>query len=240
MILQKMAQAATTSCQKALERLQERYDRFCALSQLPKQALPWKVRVLSYKEMVDQAIKTHGQAFEKALHAKAEELCQADMDLREYNTAMVELVWQYQPDKRPAIILFFGSMYYPRIQLDRENAKDARLIRAVEETIDAKQELLRPYTLNTRFFFPYIADSSFLSLSDDPAALNSYTDNYPANLKRQQTDFALIGRLSMPVVNIGSYGKDAHQFLERIDAEYTLGVVPELIAESIRRFFSFH
>ena len=239
-ILQKMAQAATTSCQKALERLQERYDRFCALSHLPKQALPWHVRVLSYKEIVEQAIKTHGQTFERALHEKAVELCQANMDLREYNTAMVEFVWQYQPDKRPAIILFFGSMYYPRIQLDRKNAKDARLIQAVEETIVANQELLMPYILNTRFFFPYIADSSFLSVSDDPAALNSYTDNYPANLRRQQTDFALIGRLSMPVVNIGSYGKDAHQFLERIDAEYTLGVVPVLIEETIRRFFTLH
>jgi arginine utilization protein RocB len=237
LILQKMAQAADKACQYALNRLQERYDLYCKLSNLPKQALPWQIRVLTYKEMIVKAKATHGIAFEEALQEKAEALLKEELDLREYNTAMVEFVWQYQPDKRPAVVLFFGSMYYPRIQLDRENAKDARLIKAVENAVQANETLLKPYDLSTRFFFPYIADSSFLSLSDDAAALSTYTENYPAHLKRQRTDFDLIGRISMPVVNIGSYGKDAHQFLERIDADYTLGVVPVLIWDTIQHFF---
>ena len=236
-ILKKMAQAANKACQHALNRLQERYDRYCKLSNLPIQALPWQIRVLTFKEMIEKAKAAHGLSFEDALQQKAEALLKDGLDLREYNTAMVQFVWQYQTDNRPAVVLFFGSMYYPRIQLDRENPRDARLIQAVEAAVQTQEALLQPYALSTRFFFPYIADSSFLSLSDDAAALATYTENYPANLKRQRTDFDLIGRISMPVVNIGSYGKDAHQFLERIEADYTLGVVPVLIQETIKQFF---
>jgi arginine utilization protein RocB len=41
----------------------------------------------------------------------------------------------------------------------------------------------------------------------------------------------------MSVINIGAYGKEAHQFLERLDAAYSFGVVPPLIQQTIKNFF---
>lgn len=236
-ILTKMCTAAETSFREALEKLQSRYDAYCSQSGLPQQKLPWQPRVLSYKEIVDRATAEHGETFRTALQEYAVQLAQTPKDLREYNTAMVQFVWQWQQDQRPAIIVFFGSVYYPRIQLDRDNSRDNRLIQAVETAVAQSSDLLQPYRLEKRFFYPYISDASFLSLSDSAAALSAYTDNYPAYLHKQRTNFDLIGRISMPVVNIGAYGKDAHQYLERIDANYSFAVTPVLIQKTIQSFF---
>ncbi|HZW49245.1 MAG TPA: M20/M25/M40 family metallo-hydrolase, partial [Bacillota bacterium] len=214
-ILTRMCAAAETSFREALEKLQSHYDAYCSQSSLPQQKLPWQPRVLTYKEMVDHATADHGEIFLHALEEYAIQLAQTPIDLREYNTAMVQFVWQWQQDKRPAIIVFFASVYYPRIQLDRSNSRDNRLIHAVESAVSQSADVLQPYHLEKRFFYPYISDASFLSLSDNAPAISAYTDNYPAYLHKQRIDFDLIGRISMPVVNIGAYGKNAHQYLER-------------------------
>ncbi len=236
-ILNRMCTAAESSFQAALQTLQSRYDVYCSQSGLPQQKLPWQPRVLTYKAMVESAALLHGETFLSALRRYAVELTQTPKDLREYNTAMVQFVWQWQQDQRPAIVVFFGSVYYPSIQLDRERPRDNRLIQAVEAAVLESSELLQPYHLEKRFFYPYISDASFLSLADSASALSAYTDNYPAYMEKQRTNFDLIGRLSMPVVNIGAYGKDAHQYLERIDADYSFGVTPVLIQKTIQSFF---
>lgn len=235
-VLTKMKEAAAKAIVEGEALLQERYERYSDLNNLEKTRLNWQTRILTYEEIKEAAFKAHGAEFLTALEKKAEELALEEIDLRDYNIKLVQFVWQFLPDQSPAIIIFFGSMYYPAIALDLKRKEDAELINAAEKAIK-ELNLEKNYEMSTRFFFPYIADASFLSLNDDEASLKAYLANYPADLKKQKTDFQLINRLSMPVINIGAYGKDAHQFLERIDAAYTFGIIPGLIQETIRQYF---
>ncbi|NLN82829.1 MAG: M20/M25/M40 family metallo-hydrolase [Firmicutes bacterium] len=235
-IIALMKKAAEKAAREAEEVIQERFDRYCQLNRISKRKLDWQIRILSYQDIVNQAIKAKGPEFKKELEQKAEDLLKENLDLREYNLAMVQFVWKQLPDQSPAIVLYFGSMYYPAIALDREIPSHHKLIRAAEKAVD-DLKVEEKYKMQKRFFFPYIADSSFLSLNDDEDSLKAYVENYPAHLKYQRTDFDLINRLSMPVINIGAYGKEAHQFLERLDAAYSFGVVPPLIQQTIKNFF---
>jgi arginine utilization protein RocB len=40
-------------------------------------------------------------------------------------------------------------------------------------------------------------------------------------------------KLALPVVNIGPYGKDAHQFTERIKRDYSFNIAPALVYNTI-------
>lgn len=39
--------------------------------------------------------------------------------------------------------------------------------------------------------------------------------------------------LNLPVLDIGSFGKDAHKFTERIEKKYTFEVAPELVYKTV-------
>ena len=39
--------------------------------------------------------------------------------------------------------------------------------------------------------------------------------------------------LNLPVLDIGSFGKDAHKFTERIEKRYTFEVAPELVYKTV-------
>lgn len=53
-----------------------------------------------------------------------------------------------------------------------------------------------------RTYYPFISDASFISLLGD-----------------------------VPLVNLGTYGKDAHMFTERVDMEYSFKKLPNLTWE---------
>ena len=40
-------------------------------------------------------------------------------------------------------------------------------------------------------------------------------------------------KLHLPVANIGPFGKDAHQFTERIEKDYSFKVVPTILYDTI-------
>ncbi|HHY11072.1 MAG TPA: hypothetical protein GX529_00410, partial [Firmicutes bacterium] len=42
-------------------------------------------------------------------------------------------------------------------------------------------------------------------------------------------------KLDIPVVNLGPWGKDAHKFMERLDVDYSLEVVPKLLKSLIQK-----
>ena len=43
--------------------------------------------------------------------------------------------------------------------------------------------------------------------------------------------------LDLPVADIGSYGKDAHQFTERVEMGYTYEVLPEILYKTMMYIF---
>jgi arginine utilization protein RocB len=38
----------------------------------------------------------------------------------------------------------------------------------------------------------------------------------------------------MPVLNIGPLGRDAHQWTERLDVQYSFGILPHFIYQAIK------
>ncbi len=231
-VLDLMKEQADQAFADALQLLSQRHRAYCELSNIPYQTLPWQPRVIGYNDLYQELVAQYGDELTDALHEKAREIVFNEVDLRDFCTAMVEELWRWSTNREPAIIVYFGSVYYPRIEITGENEAEQRLLAAVDRALS---EVETAHPIRLRKFYPYISDMSFLAVSDDPTAIHAYTDNFPAWGLKHYLDFDLISQLNLPVVNIGPYGLDAHKRLERMEINYSCQTVPNLILSTIKQ-----
>lgn len=215
--------------------MNQQYERYCELSQVPYTALPYEPRVYTWKEFYGEALSKYGDEFESAIRNFAETLQQErpDMDLRYFSLAVVEEVWKWFEDKSPALVLFFGSIFSARIEMTGKTEKERALLEAVEWAV----ERVRPRSkreIKTRMFYPYISDSSFMALSDSRESFEAVAQNMPSWRVKYFHDVDKILAINVPVVNIGAFGRDGHMLTERVDMHHTFQNVPNISYETIR------
>ncbi|NHC38614.1 M20/M25/M40 family metallo-hydrolase [Bacillus sp. MM2020_1] len=227
-VLEKLKEQAYIAFNNALTSFEERYKRYSAMSREPYMQHPWKPRVFTYEEMEQLLREENGDIFTTHMNEFKEKLStNTSLDTRMFAARVVEEAWKWMKDKNPAIILFYSSLYSPRIELTGKTTDELALITALDEAVVEIQPHYQ-YPIVTRNFFPYISDMSFVALSDDEAGINAETNNNPSWGTKLFVDYQDIRDINVPVINIGPYGLDAHKKLERMEMTYSLEVVPNL------------
>ena len=226
--------SAHIAFEKALKLYEERYQQFCKMISEPSRVIQWKPRVMTYEEMEAELIKAHGTDYTAHMvEFKDDLLLDASLDLRMYAARVVEEAWKWMPDQSPAIIIFYSSLYSPRIEVAGETDDEQNLIKALDSAVKTVQPgYAEPIVV--RSFFPYISDMSFVALSDDDEALDFASRNNPSWGTKFFVDYQEIRELNVPVINIGPYGLDAHKRYERMEIDYSVKIVPNLTYEVIR------
>lgn len=227
-VLIKLKEQASIAFGNALSAFDERYKKYCERSGEPYRDLPWQSRVYTYEEMEQMLITENGDAYVNHMDAFKEVLMQdPELDTRMFAARVVEESWKWMADKSPAIILFYSSLYSPRIELTGKTEKEQALIHALEQAVEQVQPEY-PHPIVTRNFFPYISDMSFVALSDDEEGIRAVSDNNPGWGTKHYVEYSDIRKLNVPVINIGPYGVDAHKKLERMEITYSLDIVPNI------------
>ncbi|MDO4262766.1 MAG: M20/M25/M40 family metallo-hydrolase [Deinococcus sp.] len=153
---------------------------------------------------------------------------------REYAALLSELVAETNPlqasqrvmhwlldrsERRgPLAVVGFGSLHYPHTHLSRHGVAGERLLAAA-------QAVAAQHGLQVRHYFAGISDMSFIGTPLDPQTL--------AELRRQQAaptpnfcDDPQATQLKFPTVNLGPWGRDYHQWLERVHLPYATQGLP--------------
>lgn len=233
-VLEKCKNIGVTAFENVVAYLNDRYEEYCKLSAIEFKRLAWKPRVYTWREFYDDAYKRHGEKFKNSIADYSYKLQKADpsLDLRQFSLMVVEEVWKWFEDKSPALVLFFGSIFSARIETIGKNEKEKRLINAVEGAID-KVRMEAKREIKTRMFYPYISDSSFMALSDTEESFAAVAENMPSWKVKYFHDVDKIMKINVPVVNIGTFGKDGHMLTERVDMLHTFQNVPNISYETI-------
>lgn len=227
-VLTMLKKQALIAFETSLSTFENRYKHYCSLSGEPYMGIPWKPSVLTFEEMEQQLLEENGEKFVTHMNEFKEALlANADLDVRMFSAKVVEEAWKWMKDKSPAMILFYSSLYSPRIELTGKTAEEEALIQALDQAVETMQpHYSQPIV--TRNFFPYISDMSFVALSDDEEGINAVLKNNPSWGSKHYVEYQDIRELNVPVINIGPYGVDAHKKLERMEMTYSLEVVPNL------------
>ena len=151
----------------------------------------------------------HGQEVLDKIFAFAARLNEEEptLDLRLFSVRVIEEACRWDTDKSPMIIVFFGSIFSARIEMTGKTKKEKGLLSAVNQAIAAVQERC-PNPIKVRMFYPYISDSSFMALSDDVSSIEAMGKNMPSWKTKYFYDTDLVMGVNVPVVNIGTFGKD--------------------------------
>jgi arginine utilization protein RocB len=237
-VLVKLKEQAHIAFEHALSSFKERYQKYCEISGEPFKEVVWEPNVLTYEEMNQLLIEEHGTPYQSHMELfKSELLLDETLDTRMFAAKVVEEAWKWMKNQSPTIILFYSSLYSPRVQLTGENENERNLIDALDEAVNQVQPFY-PHPIVVRNFFPYISDMSFVALSDDETGIKAVADNNPGWGTKHYVDYEQIRHLNVPVINIGPYGYDAHKKYERMELTYSLEIVPNITNHLIKRLFN--
>ncbi len=231
-VLQKMKLAAHESFQETIDSLNYQYEVFCKMAGREFKKLPWNARVLSFEELYKNVKAELGEQLDKKLEAYTKELIEKEeYDTRDQSMKIVEFVHSLWSDRNPVIIVYFTPPYYPHVYVEGKTEKEIKLLEAVA---DAVENTKTDYKVVYKKFFPYISDLSYGAAPKDPKIIAAIKDNMPGFGKTYSLPLEDMQKLDLPVLDIGSFGKDAHKFTERIEKTYSFEVAPELVERTIK------
>lgn len=223
------------SYEEALELLDRRYKDYCQKAGISYSPLPWEKTLYTWQELQEELEKEDAgfhdelESFKKKLHEN-----QPTLDLRLFSHEVVKWAWARRKTKGPGVVIYYGSVYSAPIVLRGENELEKNLLEAVEaslaQVLPGSQRDIR-----SRYFYPYISDSSFMAINDGPESIEALGKNMPSWGDKYSHPTEKIMKINVPVVNIGSFGKDGHMLTERVDMHQTFQNVPSITRGTILR-----
>jgi arginine utilization protein RocB len=209
-VLEMFVQLTKESLESTLQKLQARAKEFSRRTKTDVSS-SWTGKVLTFGELLEQARPINSEKAEKILLETSPMLENVNR-CNDISQELVKLVGL----EGPAVIVGFAPPYYSRSECDA--AKDSALIDIIEREVKATS-----YDISIRPFFDGISDMSFFRATDSHDAQSFVASHMPV------TQTMIQNELTCPIVNIGPWGKDYHQRLERVHTPYAFEVLPELL-----------
>ncbi len=227
-ILMRCKKIAIDSFDAIIELLNRQYEIYCRKNHFTYHPLPWQTSVYTCSEWFDY-LQSIQPSFKQDMDEFAEKLNREnpEMDLRLFGYEMIKKSYEYYPKKAPVVILYFGTMYYSSV-----TCKDTCLIESVQKAIQTIQPESKR-NIKLAHYYPYISDMSFLSLNGEEEVIREMLENSPQHGYKYIYPYEKIREINIPVVNIGSYGKDGHTFTERVEKWHSFQNVPNLTYQTI-------
>ena len=227
------------SFDSVISHLNEEYKKYCAKLGVDYTVLPWKTRVYTWAELCEELANIHGESFTKhikdfcvKLHAD-----EPSLDMRIFSVKVIEEAMTFRQDRDPILVIFFGSIFSARIEMTDKTEPERALKEALNRAIEFVQ-LECAQKINIKMFYPYISDSSFMAVSDDMSAIDSMLRNMPVSGTKYFYPHDKIMEVNVPVVNIGTHGKDGHKLTERVHMKYTFYNVPNMTYQVIKELLA--
>lgn len=149
-------------------------------------------------------------------------------DKRAFGFRVIDALEHATGDDSAKVILFLAPPFCPHNGIEADSPVD-HAISAAMEKIGAEHG----QTFKKRRFFPFLSDSSYLSMSESKEEIRTLIQNFPGMESIYPLPTDAIQELSIPAVNLGVFGKGAHTWKERIHKPYSYEILPRLIREVI-------
>jgi arginine utilization protein RocB len=167
------------------------------------------------KRAVNRAEKRTGHSIDLITYAELEKRAgrkakkqEASLNLPEQSRlAIIELVATAHLTK-PTVIMGFGSIPYPAVLMS-----DQKMRAIIENAV-------KPFGIGSVNYFAGISDMSFFGETSGDLSVVA------ANTPIWDIGFTMPEAAGYPCINLGPWGRDYHQWLERLHASYAFEVLP--------------
>lgn len=190
------------------------------------------VVVIRFATLLAEALRRPGA--ETAFDALSDELAGSSLNLPDQCRVLTEKVWELSGRSGPAIVLGFASIPYLPVEL-RDDTVALKLEEAVRAAM-ATTTAAYGTTLRTIRYFPGISDVSFFGQAD-AAQVPAIAENTPM-WRSILAGAERFGAAGIPSINVGPWGRDYHTRLERMHADYSFRVLPDLLLTIVQNLLA--
>ena len=207
----------------AIDKCNQRYKEICDREQIEGVG---EVRVIQYDELLTYAIQKLGK--NEVWRLRQDVLLNDEWDDREKSLRIVDNLLIQCQELAPATVVLYAPPYYPAV-----NSSDDPL---VIKSIELMQETAKTFdvTLDHIHYFNGICDLSYVNYSDYTNSWTAFERNTPVYGDTYWIPFEDMQSLQAPVLNVGPFGKDAHQKTERLQVDSAFKEMPVLLETLIK------
>ena len=211
---------------EAMDALNESYKVICEREQVKGVG---EVKVLRYEQLLAHANKKLGAAEVERL--KNEAIQNEEWDDREKSLRIVDNLMIHCQELAPATVLLFAPPYYPAV-----NTSDDPLIVELVELMQKSAESFNN-KVDQIHYFNGICDLSYVNYTDETNGWAAFESNTPVWGDTYSIPFEDMEQLKGPVLNVGPFGKDAHQKTERLHVDSAFVEMPVMLETLIKSLY---
>ncbi|MDR1516204.1 MAG: M20/M25/M40 family metallo-hydrolase [Synergistaceae bacterium] len=214
---------------------QRSYDAYMKAQGKESGALPWRTNVKLYSELYGEALRDSGEAFTSGLGSlisgMREKITRGELNMIGASRAVVEHTLLHVKDRSPVIVIALVPPYYPHVSNAMLGASANRAERVCDSVIAAASE--RYGDNYVRHCATGMSDFSYFLRNPIDADTDYIKDNMLLWGDIYSIPFAEMEEISMPILNIGPWGKGIHTFAERVFTDDLYRRAPHLLALAI-------
>lgn len=233
-VLASLKAIASEAMQKVADRTVQQQKSYAKLQGLFENAKEKGFRVYTFEELW-MAVEKHCPENRLQKIKQAALRPEQGQDVRQMAIQFVQLLVKELPANVPVAVVFFAAPYCPyntlRQEVPAERALKEKLSRLVQNFATESGE-----SFEIKGFFPSLSDSSYLKMDDPADSIKTLYENFPLMKELYPLPLAEMKNLSIPAVNYGCYGRDAHKWSERVYKPYSFGTLPKLILKTVEEF----
>lgn len=219
--------------EQALERANHSYRLY---TKDPAARLPWQVNVKTYAEVYQQALADAGEALTEALAAYERDargqIEAGSLSLAEAAFEIVEITVGHLRDWAPLVVLALAPPYYPHVNNTMLPAK-AEDIQSLLTHLEDHAKKALGCDFHVQNYYTGISDLSYALFEHNQQNTDFITSNMLLWGDLYQIPFEEMHSLSIPVLNIGPWGKGFHKRTERVNLVDLKHRVPSMVRAAI-------
>lgn len=190
------------------------------------------VRVLRYEQLLAHAVQKLGLAEVERL--KNDVLQQTEWDDREKSLRIVDNLMIQCQELAPATVLLYAPPYYPAVNTSNDSlvVQSVALMKKTAQALGNKIEQIH--------YFNGICDLSYVNYEDHTNGWAAFESNTPVWGDTYSIPFADMAKLKAPMLNVGPFGKDAHQRTERLHVDSAFIEMPVMLETLVKSLYDVH
>ncbi|MEG3066341.1 M20/M25/M40 family metallo-hydrolase [Acetomicrobium sp.] len=232
-VLKMFKEAASKGAKKALEYLGASYKAMKNFGYTGAVKRYDEVCILSYEELRRQASRNYPGDFEIAEREMISNLKSPDKDLREQGINLAEWMIPWRDQQGPVVIVGFLPPFMPHRSSYGRTETEVHFRRAVESTVSYAETTFGRH-LQECPAFGGLCDLSYIGCQVNEGERQILENNIPGWGMLYSLPFESMGRLNMPIINLGPLGRGAHTWAERLERDYALRELPQLLRHFVR------
>lgn len=234
--MNKLLKVAKEAIEESYDHVLKATEAYKQVSGLPITPLKLTPQVYSYDEFY-QEVKREYPDLDQKIDGWIEKLMKENIDERDLTLRIIQEIQNISTNKNPKVIAFFAPPYYPHVSMDDNNPAHQNVIEACEHAIKyAKDEF--GVDIKRSNYFQGLCDLSYFALEDAEEVLSYLKPNMPTLDRTYSLPLEAIEKISVPVINYGPHGRDAHKYTERLLVDYSFAQVPVILRELTNYLFS--